>query len=91
MLTAGRAVLLPIAVYAWQVLGAGQPLFASWSVLLVDLLVDTPAFLCSYTSYLLTMASTLVMVPSLSRLLVFGELVIYFEVAARHEERKFAR
>ena len=51
---------------------------------------DTPAFLCTagpyayvrnpfYTSYLLTMASTLVMVPSLFRLLVLGGLVIYFE------------
>ena len=30
------------------------------------------------------------MVPSLLRVLVFGGLVIYFEVAARHEERKFA-
>jgi hypothetical protein len=30
------------------------------------------------------------MVPSLFRLLVLGGLVIYFDVAARHEERKFA-
>jgi protein-S-isoprenylcysteine O-methyltransferase Ste14 len=37
------------------------------------------------------MASPLVMAPSLFRLLVLGGLMIYFEVAARHEERKFAR
>ena len=157
--TVGRAVLLPIAVYAWQVLGAGYTfravkgerastsgrawlisvgfialvanvgdapvnplLFALGCACLIAAFVlfewarrtvrgqffswifssDTPAFLCSsgpyayvrnpfYTSYLLTMASPLVMVPSLFRLLVLGGLGIYFEVAARHEERKFAR
>ena len=157
-MTAGRAVLLPIAVYAWQVLGAGYTfravkgeristsgrawlisvgfialvanagdgqvkplLFALGCAGLIAALVlfewarrtvrgqffswifssDTPDFLCTsgpyayvrnpfYTSYLLTMASTLVMVPTLFRLLVLGGLVIYFDVAARHEERKFA-
>jgi protein-S-isoprenylcysteine O-methyltransferase Ste14 len=157
-LTAGRAVLLPIAVYAWQALGAGYtfravkgerisisgrawpisvgfvalvvnagdelvnpPLFALGCASLIAALAlfewarrtvrgqffswifssDIPDFLCTsgpyaymrnpfYTSYLLTMASTLVMVPSLFRLFVFGGLVIYFDVAARHEERKFA-
>jgi hypothetical protein len=34
----------------------------------------------------LTMASALVMVPSLFRLLVLGGLVIYFEVAARRAQ-----
>ena len=157
-MTAGRAVLLPIAVYAWQVLGAGYTFRAvkgedlhlgacvadlsrlhragrqrgrragespsffglgcagliaalalfEWARRTVRCQFfswifssDTPAFLCTsgpyayvrnpfYTSYLLTMASTLVMVPSLFRLLVLGGLVIYFDVAARHEERKFA-
>jgi protein-S-isoprenylcysteine O-methyltransferase Ste14 len=149
-------VFLPIAVYAWQVLGAGSTfrpvsgerasglawlitlgfialvanagdervnpvLFALGCAVLIAALVlfewarrtirgqffswifssDTPAFLCTtgpyayvrnpfYTSYLLTMASTVVMVPSVFRVLIFGALVIYFDIAARHEERKFA-
>ena len=155
-LTAERAVLAPIVVFGWQVLGAGftfrpvqgqrasglawlitlgfvalvanagtEPvdpvLLAVAGVVLIAALVlfewarrtvagqffswifspDTPAFLCTsgpyayvrnpfYTSYLLTMASAVVMVPSVFRVLVLGGLVIYFDVAARHEERKFA-
>lgn len=156
-LTAERAVLAPIAVWAWQVLGAGitfrrvqgQPFsVVSWLisigfvalvanagdevvnpalftlaclVLIVALILfewarrtvrgqffswifssDTPAFLCTtgpyayvrnpfYTSYLLTMAATVVMVPSVFRALVWGALQIYFLRAAVHEEKKFAR
>lgn len=152
-------MLLPIAVYAWQVLGAARTfkpvegdrtstagrawlitvgfvalvanagdeqfnpvLFTVACAGLIAALVlfewarrtirdqffswifssDTPAFLLTagpygyvrnpfYTSYLLTMASTVVMLPSVFRALVFGGLVIYFTVAARHEERKFER
>lgn len=156
-LTAERAVLAPIVVFGWQVLGAGftfrpvrgqrasglawlitlgfvalvanagtEPvhpvLLAVAGVGLIAALVlfewarrsvrgqffswifssDTPGFLCTsgpfayvrnpfYTSYLLTMASTVVMVPSVFRALVFGGLVIYFSRAAFHEERKFLR
>lgn len=156
--TAGRAVLLPIAVYAWQVLAAGQTfkpvkgdrvassarawlmtvgfialvanmgdelvsplLFTLACAGLIAALVlfewarrtvrgqffswifssDTPGFLLTtgpyayvrnpfYTSYLLTMGSIAVMLPSVFRALVFGGLVVYFIWAARFEERKFA-
>jgi protein-S-isoprenylcysteine O-methyltransferase Ste14 len=156
-LTARQAVILPIAVFAWQVLGAARAfkpvegerfsalaeiislgfvalvvndgsepvnlaLFWIACVGLIGALVlfewarrtvrgkffswvfssDTPTFLCAagpfafvrnpfYTSYLLTMASTALMRPSLFRALVFLAMVIYFHVAALHEERKFAR
>jgi protein-S-isoprenylcysteine O-methyltransferase Ste14 len=156
-LTAERAMLAPIAVWAWQVLGAGitfrrvrgQPFsVVSWVIsiafvalvasagtelvnpalftlacvgLIAALLLfewarrtirgqffswifssDTPAFLCTtgpfayvrnpfYTSYLLTMASAVVIVPSVLRAAVFAGMVIYFLRAALHEEKKFAR
>lgn len=150
-------MLAPIAVYAWQVLGAGATfkavergrsyglawlitlgfvalvanagsqlvnpvLLAVAGVVLIAALVlfewarrtvrgqffswifsaDTPMFLCTtgpyayirnpfYTSYLLTMASAVVIVPTILRVLVLGGLVIYFVWAARFEERKFER
>lgn len=63
---------------------------------------DTPMFLCTsgpyayvrnpfYTSYLLTMASTVAIAPSVLRALVWSGMVIYFLRAALHEEKKFAR
>lgn len=63
---------------------------------------DTPTFLFSagpfayvrnpfYTSYLLTMGATVLMLPNLFRAAVFLAMVIYFHAAALHEERKFAR
>jgi len=156
-LTTGQAVVLPITVFLWQVIGAGKAfrqvegergprlaglislgfialvvnagiepvntrLFAvACAGLTVALALfewarrtvrgmyfswvfstDTPTFLCHvgpfayvrnpfYTSYLLTMGSTLVLVPTVFRALVFLGMVIYFVAAARHEERKFAR
>jgi protein-S-isoprenylcysteine O-methyltransferase Ste14 len=156
-LTAERAMLAPIVVYAWQVLGAGVTFKSvdrhrtyglAWlisvgfialvanagsepvnPVLLavagVGLLAalglfewarrtvrgqffswifspDTPLFLCTsgpyayvrnpfYTSYLLTMASAVAIVPSVLRALVWGGMVFYFLRAALHEEQKFAR
>jgi protein-S-isoprenylcysteine O-methyltransferase Ste14 len=148
-------MLAPIAVYAWQVLGAGatfRPVAGqrtsalAWLIslgfvalvanartdpvnpvllvvagtCLVAALVlfewarrtirgrffswifssDTPAFLCMsgpyayvrnpfYASYLLTMASAVVIAPTIIRAFVLGGLVIYFIWAARFEERKF--
>ena len=156
-LTARQALILPIAVFAWQVLGAarafrpvegerGSSLAGVISLGFVALVVnsgiepvnlalfgiacvgfigalglfewarrtvrgkyfswvfssDTPTFLYTagpfayvrnpfYTSYLLTMASTALMRPSIFRALVFLAMVIYFHLAALHEERKFAR
>jgi protein-S-isoprenylcysteine O-methyltransferase Ste14 len=150
-------MLAPIAVWAWQVLGAGitfrrvqgQPfsvvswvisiafvalvanagdalvnpaLFTLACLCLVAALVlfewarrtirgqffswifsaDTPAFLCTtgpyafvrnpfYTSYLLTMAAAVVIVPDILRAAVFVGMVVYFLMAALHEEKKFAR
>ena len=63
---------------------------------------DTPTFVCAsgpfayvrnpfYTSYLLTMAATVIMLPSVFRAAVFLAMVVYFTAAALHEERKFAR
>ena len=156
-LTAERAVLAPIVVFGWQVLGAGftfRPVRGqrasglAWLITLgfialvanagaepvnpvllavagVGLIAafalfewarrtvrgqffswifspDTPAFLCTagpyayirnpfYTSYLLTLASIVVMVPTVFRVIVYGALVFYFLRAALHEENKFAR
>ncbi len=152
-------MLLPIAVYAWQVLGAGYTfravigeristsgrawlisvgfvalvanagdelvnplLFALGCVGLIAALAlfewarrtvrgrffswifstDTPTFLCTsgpfayvrnpfYTSYLLTMAATVILQPRVFRVAVFLGMVVYFTAAAWHEERKFAR
>ena len=66
-LTAGRAVLLPIAAYAWQVLGARQT-FTPVNSLLFALGCD---------------GAEPIQVPRTGRA---GD----FDVAARHEERKFA-
>ena len=44
-----------------------------------------------YTSYLLTMASTVAIVPTALRALVWSGMVIYFLRAALYEEKKFAR
>lgn len=63
---------------------------------------DIPTFLCTsgpyayvrnpfYTSYLLTMGSTVLMLPSLFRGAVFLAMVAYLRLAAVREERKFAR
>jgi protein-S-isoprenylcysteine O-methyltransferase Ste14 len=63
---------------------------------------DTPTFLCTggpyayvrnpfYSSYLMAMASTTVMMPSLFRAAICVAMVIYFTAAAIWEERKFAR
>jgi protein-S-isoprenylcysteine O-methyltransferase Ste14 len=156
-LTAERGMLAPIAVYAWQVLGAGvifkpveggrtyglawlmtlgfialvanagtEPvkpvLLAVAGMCLIAALAlfewarrtvrgqffswifssDTPMFLCTagpyayvrnpfYTSYLLTMASTVAIVPTALRALVWSGMVIYFMRAALYEEKKFAR
>jgi protein-S-isoprenylcysteine O-methyltransferase Ste14 len=156
-LTAGQAVVAPIVVFMWQVIGATRAfrpvegerssglaglislgfialvinsgseavnigLFAVASVALAFALLlfewarrtvrgqyfswvfarDTPTFLCTagpfayvrnpfYTSYLLTMAATVIMQPSLFRAVVFLAMVVYFVAAALHEERKFAR
>jgi protein-S-isoprenylcysteine O-methyltransferase Ste14 len=156
-LTAGQAVIAPIVVFMWQVIGAARAfrpvegergsglaglislgfialvinsgseavnigLFAVACVALAFALLlfewarrtvrgqyfswvfstDTPAFLCTsgpfayvrnpfYTSYLLTMAATAIMQPSLFRAVVFLAMVGYFLAAALHEERKFAR
>lgn len=150
-------MLAPIAVYAWQVLGAGATFKAvngqrsyglAWLITLgfialvanagtdpvnpvllavagVSLIAafvlfewarrtirgqffswifspDTPMSLCTsgpyayvrnpfYTSYLLTMVSTVAIAPSVLRALVWSGMVIYFLGAALHEERKFAR
>jgi protein-S-isoprenylcysteine O-methyltransferase Ste14 len=156
-LTSGRAVVVPIAVFVWQVIGAsktfkpveggpGSPLAGGISLGFVALAInsgtapvntilfglacvgligalilfewarrtvrgqyfswvfssDTPNFLCIdgpfaymrnpfYTSYLLTMGSTVVMLPTIFRAVVFLAMVMYFVAAARHEERKFER
>jgi protein-S-isoprenylcysteine O-methyltransferase Ste14 len=63
---------------------------------------DTPTFLCAngpfayvrnpfYTSYLLTMAATVILQLRLFKVAVFLGMIMYFTAAARHEERKFAR
>ena len=63
---------------------------------------DTPTFLCTagpyayirnpfYTSYLLTMVSTAVMLPSVFRGVVVVALAGYLRLAAVLEERKFER
>jgi protein-S-isoprenylcysteine O-methyltransferase Ste14 len=44
-----------------------------------------------YTSYLLTMAATVILQPRVFRVAVFLGMVVYFTAAACHEERKFAR
>ena len=44
-----------------------------------------------YASYLLAMASVVLMMPTAIRLLVFAGTVLLLTSAARHEERKFAR
>jgi protein-S-isoprenylcysteine O-methyltransferase Ste14 len=44
-----------------------------------------------YTSYLLTMAATVILQPRVFRVAVFLGMVVYFTAAAWHEERKFAR
>jgi protein-S-isoprenylcysteine O-methyltransferase Ste14 len=156
-LTAGRAVVVPIVVFVWQVLGAAKAfrpvegerssglagfislafvalvagsgskivnigLFAVACVVLAIALLlfewarrtvrghyfswifssDTPTFLCTdgpfayvrnpfYTSYLLTMAATLMIRPGVYRAAVFLAMVVYFVAAALHEERKFGR
>ena len=155
--TAGQAVIVPIAVFMWQAIGAtrifrpakGEPgselaslislgfvalvaksgsesvkigVFAVACVgLTVALLLfewarrtvrghffswifsqDTPTFLCTngpfayvrnpfYTSYLLTMAATVILQLRLFKVAVFVGMVMYFTAAAWHEERKFAR
>jgi protein-S-isoprenylcysteine O-methyltransferase Ste14 len=156
-LTAGQAVVLPIVVFMWQVIGATRAfkpvegergsglaglislgfialvinsgnervsigVFAVACVALVFALLlfewarrtvrgqyfswvfstDTPVFLCTsgpfaymrnpfYTSYLLTMAATVILQPRVFRVAVFLGMVVYFTAAAWHEERKFAR
>jgi protein-S-isoprenylcysteine O-methyltransferase Ste14 len=156
-LTARQAVVAPIVVFVWQVIGASRAfrpvegqrnsslaglitfgfialvvnsatepvnivLFAVACVGLVFALLlfewarrtirgqyfswvfsnDTPSILCTsgpfayvrnpfYTSYLLTMASTVLIQPNAFRTVVFLAMVVYFLVAALHEERKFAR
>ena len=63
---------------------------------------DTPEFLCAegpyafirnpfYSSYLLALASTALMMPSIFRALVVVAMIAYFTAAAMYEERKFAR
>jgi protein-S-isoprenylcysteine O-methyltransferase Ste14 len=63
---------------------------------------DTPTFLFTggpyayirnpfYTSYLLSMSSTALMMPAVHRALIIVAAWIYFDCAARFEERKFAR
>jgi protein-S-isoprenylcysteine O-methyltransferase Ste14 len=63
---------------------------------------DTPAFLCTdgpfhyvrnpfYSSYLLSIGSVAVMMPSVFRAAIVAAMVIYFSAAAMWEERKFAR
>src|SRR5215510_4973352 len=63
---------------------------------------DTPEFLCAegpyayirnpfYSSYLLALASTALMMPSLFRALVVLAMIVYFTAAAIYEERKFVR
>ncbi len=155
-MTAERAMLGPIVVWAWQVLGAGITFrrvpgrrfsAVSWliSIAFVALVAnagdelvnpvlftlaclgliaalvlfewarrtirgqffswifspDTPAFLLTagpyayvrnpfYTSYLLTMAAAVMIVPGVFRAAVFVAMVIYFLRAALHEEKKFA-
>jgi protein-S-isoprenylcysteine O-methyltransferase Ste14 len=156
-LTAGRAIVVPIVVFGWQVVGAARAfrpvegergsglaglitlafvalvagsgsetvtigLFAVACVALAIALLlfewarrtvrgyyfswifssDTPTFLCTdgpfayvrnpfYTSYLLTMAATLLIRGGVYRAAVFLAMVVYFVAAALHEERKFAR
>lgn len=156
-LTTGQAVVAPIVVFVWQVIGAARVfkpvagarasglaelislgfvalvvnsgnepvnlalfVFSCVALALALLLfewarrtvrgqyfswvfsTDTPTFICTsgpfayvrnpfYTSYLLTMAATVIMQPSSFRAAVFSAMVVYFVIAARHEERKFAR
>jgi len=156
-LTTGQAVVAPIVVFVWQVMGAAKAfrpvegerasglaglitlgfvalvvnrgaepvnigLFVVACVALAFALLlfewarrtvrgqyfswvfsgDTPTFLCTsgpfayvrnpfYTSYLLTMAATVIVQPSVFRAAVFLAMVVYFTAAALHEERKFAR
>ena len=63
---------------------------------------DTPAFVCTdgpfhyvrnpfYSSYLLSIGSVAVMMPSVFRAAIVAAMVIYFSAAAMWEERKFAR
>jgi len=63
---------------------------------------DTPVFLCTdgpfayvrnpfYSSYLLSIASVAVMMPSLLRAAILVAMVFYFTGAAMWEERKFER
>jgi protein-S-isoprenylcysteine O-methyltransferase Ste14 len=154
--TAGQAVVVPAAVFMWQVLWAARtfvhrpqdhsglpPLFGlafaalvfdSWNSALNPMLfaagcvglaaalmlfewarrtirglnfsyifsTDTPTFMCTsgpyayirnpfYASYLLTMGSTAVMLPSLFRLSVVVAMAGYLGLAAVREEKKFAR
>lgn len=156
-LTARQAIVVPIVVFVWQVLGAtrafrpvegerGSGLAGLISLAFVALVAgsgseivsiglftvacvalaialllfewarrtvrghyfswifstDTPTFVCTdgpfayvrnpfYTSYLLTMAATVIMRPAIFRAAVFLTMVVYFVAAALHEERKFAR
>jgi len=156
-LTAGQAVIAPIAVFIWQAIGAtrafrqvkGEPGSALASLISLGFIAlvansgaesvnigvfaiacvgltmalllfewarrtvqgrffswifstDTPTFLCTsgpfayvrnpfYTSYLLTMAATVILQPRVFRVAVFLGMVVYFTAAAWHEERKFAR
>jgi protein-S-isoprenylcysteine O-methyltransferase Ste14 len=156
-LTARQAIVVPIVVFGWQVIGAARAfrpvegerasslaglitlafvalvagpgtesvdvgLFAVACVGLVIALLlfewarrtvrghyfswifssDTPTFLCTdgpfayvrnpfYTSYLLTMAATLMIRPGVYRAAVFLAMMVYFVAAALHEERKFGR
>jgi protein-S-isoprenylcysteine O-methyltransferase Ste14 len=63
---------------------------------------DTPGFICMdgpfayirnpfYSSYLLAIASTALMMPNLFRGLVALAMIVYFTAAAMYEESKFAR
>jgi len=63
---------------------------------------DTPEFLWTsgpyayirnpfYASYLLSYVAAAIMFPSIASLIVVVAMTIYFNAAARHEERKFAR